>query len=77
MCVLIVNGLRAPRCARTQGETAVTDPNHKPDMRDPQMSEARKAAEKKIGEAPFTPKEKSIDTPQSAAAPIKGHTTKP
>ena len=55
----------------------MTDPNHKPDMRDPQMSEARKAAEKKIGEALFTPKEKSIDTPQSAAAPIKGHTTKP
>lgn len=55
----------------------MTDPNHKADMRDPEMSEARKAAEKKIGEAPFAAKEKSIDTSQSAAASIQRQTTKP
>jgi hypothetical protein len=48
-------------------------------MRNPEMSDARRAAEKKIGEAPFTPEERSIDVSRSTGrqASTEGHTTKP
>ena len=57
----------------------MTGTKHKPDMRNPEMSDARKAAEKMIGEAPFTPEEKSIDASRSAGAQAstEGHTAKP
>jgi hypothetical protein len=66
-------------CASIQKETVVTDTKHKPDMRNPEMSDARRAAEKKIGEAPFTPEERSIDVSRSTGrqASAEGHTTKP
>jgi hypothetical protein len=56
----------------------MTDTNQKSDMRDPEMSDARKAAEKKIGEAPFTPAEKPVDAAsQGGQGPAQEHTTKP
>ena len=66
-------------CASVQKETVVTDTKHKPDMRNPEMSHARKAAEKKIGEAPFRPEEKSIDASRGAGAQAstEGHTAEP
>ncbi len=54
----------------------MTDRDQKRDMRNPQMSDARKAAEKKIGEAPFRPEEKSVDASQGVEASTQGHATK-
>lgn len=54
----------------------MTDTNQKSDMRNPEVSDERKAAEKKIGAASFRPEEKPVDVAsQSATAP--GHKTKP
>lgn len=57
----------------------MTDRDRKPDMRNPQMSDARKAAEKKIGEAPFASEEQSSDASQSAIvkAPPQGDPATP
>jgi len=47
----------------------MTETNSKPDMRNPEMSDARKAAEKKIGEAPFAPEAEPVGaTSQSAGS---------
>ena len=80
LCVLAVNGIARFDGANNIERLVMTDTNQKPDMRNPEMSDARKAAEKKIGEASFTPDEKAVDAAsQSATAqgPAPGHTTKP
>jgi hypothetical protein len=39
----------------------MTDKNHKHDMRHPEKSDATKAAEKRVGEAPFFPERLPVD----------------
>ena len=52
----------------------MTQTNHKPDMRYPERSDATKAAEKKIGDAPFVSQDEPIDAPlRKALPPTQGH----
>ena len=66
-------------CANNMERLVMTDTNRKPDMRNPEMSDARKATEKKIGEAPFTPEQQPVDAASqnaSAQGPAQGLTAK-
>ena len=61
-------------CASPQKEIVMTNTKNKPDMRYPERSDASKAAEKKVGEAPFAPKGQPIDPAwQSATTKDQGH----